>query len=65
MITTNKGEKHMSKYYGVQVCKLTFLKVDENGDSIDDKEYEYTGDHSGFCEGIDEDYLEEVKEKVK
>jgi hypothetical protein len=48
-----------------QVCKLTFLKVDENGDSIDDKEYEYTGDHSGFCEGIDEDYLEEVKEKAK
>jgi hypothetical protein len=65
MITTNKGEKQMSKYYGVQVCKLTFLKVDENGDSIDDKEYEYTGDHSGFCEGIDEDYLEEVKEKAK
>ena len=55
----------MSKYYGVQVCKLTFLKVDENGDSIDDKEYEYTGDHSGFCEGIDVDYLEEVKEKAK
>jgi hypothetical protein len=22
-------------------------------------------DHSGFCEGIDEDYLEEVKEKAK
>jgi hypothetical protein len=55
-----KKVKMMSKYYGVQVCKLTFLKVDENGDSIDDKEYEYTGDHSSFCEGIDEAYLEEV-----
>jgi hypothetical protein len=60
-----RRKENMSKYYGVQVCKLTFLKVDENGDSIDDKEYEYTGDHSGFCEGIDEDYLEEVKEKDK
>ena len=54
----------MTKYYGLQVYKLTFLKVDENGDSIDDKEYEYTGDHSGFCDGIDEAYLEEVKEKA-
>jgi hypothetical protein len=59
----NEGAE-MSKYYGLQVCKLTFLKVDENGDSIDDKEYEYTGDHSGFCDGIDEAYLEEVKEKA-
>ena len=55
----------MSKFHGVQVYKLTFLKVDENGDSIDDKEYEYTGDHSSFCESIDEDYLEEVKEAAQ
>jgi hypothetical protein len=59
--TITERIKIMSKYYGLQVCKLTFLKVDENGDSIDDKEYEYTGDHSGFCDGIHEDYLEEVK----
>tara|TARA_R100001591_G_scaffold34234_1_gene45689 strand:- start:476 stop:766 length:291 start_codon:yes stop_codon:yes gene_type:complete len=48
------------KYYGLQVHTLTFLKVDENGDSIDGKEYEYTGDHSGFCDGIDDEYLKEV-----
>lgn len=49
------------KYYGLQVHTLTFLKVDENGDSIDGKQYEYTGDHSSFCEGIDDEYLVEVE----
>ena len=49
------------KYYGLQVHTLTFLKVDENGDSIDGKQYEYTGDHSSFCEGIDDKYLIEVE----
>jgi hypothetical protein len=48
------------KYYGLQVHTLTFLKVDENGDSIDDKQYEYTGDHSGFCDGIEDKYLKEL-----
>ena len=51
------------KYYGLQVHTLTFLKVDENGDSIDGTEYEYTGDHSGFCDGIDDEYLKEVEWK--
>lgn len=50
------------KYYGVQVHTLTFQKVDANGESIDGKLYEYTGDHSSFCEGIDENYLEEVRD---
>ena len=49
------------KYYGLQVHTLTFLKVDEYGDSIDGKQYEYTGDHSSFCEGIDDKYLVEVE----
>jgi len=49
------------KYYGLQVHTLTFLKVDASGESIDGKEYEYTGDHSSFCEGIEDEYLEEVK----
>ena len=49
------------KFYGLQVHSLTFQKVDENGESIDGKVYEYTGDHSSFCEGIDEDDLEEVE----
>ena len=51
------------KYYGLQVHTLTFLKVDENGESIDEKQYEYTGDHSGFCDGIDDEYLQEVEWK--
>jgi len=52
------------KYYGLQVHTLTFLKVDENGESIDGKQYEYTGDHSGFCDGIEDEYLEEVKSET-
>jgi hypothetical protein len=50
------------KYYGLQVHTLTFLKVDENGESIDGKQYEYTGDHSGFCDGIEDEYLEEIRD---
>ena len=42
------------KYYGLQVHTLTYLKVDENSNSKNKKEYEYTGDHSGFCDGIDD-----------
>ena len=53
-------EQHMSKYYELQVYSLTFQKVDENGESVDGKIYEYTGDHSSFTEGIDEDDLKEV-----
>jgi hypothetical protein len=50
------------KYYGLQVHTLTFLKVDESGESIDGKQYEYTGDHSGFCDGIEDEYLKEIIE---
>ena len=53
------------KYYGLQVHTLTFLKVDESGESIDGKQYEYTGDHSGFCDGIEDEYLEEVQSEEK
>ena len=28
------------KYYGLQVHTLTFLKVDENGESIDGKQFD-------------------------
>jgi hypothetical protein len=55
--TMTKKEKD----YGLQVHTLTFLKVDENGESIDGKQYEYTGDHSGFCDGIENEYLKEVE----
>ena len=57
----SKRIKMTKKYYGLQVHTLTFLKVDENGESIDGKQYEYTGDHSSFCDGIEDEYLEEVK----
>ena len=50
------------KYYGLQVHTLTFQKVDENGESIDDKQYEYIGDHSSFCDGIEDEYLKKVEE---
>ena len=39
--------------------KKRWEKEDEKGNQ---KFYEYTGDHSGFCDGIEEDYLEEVKD---
>jgi len=55
----------MSKYYGLQVHSLTFQKVDENGESVDGKIYEYTGDHSSFCEGIDDDDLKEVAHEAE
>ena len=55
-----RGIKMTKKYYGLQVHTLTFLKVDESGESIDGKQYEYTGDHSGFCDGIDDEYLKEI-----
>ena len=58
-----KGKMKKKKYYGLQVHTLTFLKVDENGDSIDDKQYEYIGDHSSFCDGIEDEYLKEVKDE--
>ena len=51
------------KYYGLQVHTLTYLKVDANGESIDGKQYEYTGDHSGFADGIEDEYLKEVEWK--
>jgi len=51
------------KSYTLQVHTLTFLKVDENAESIDGKQYEYTGDHSDFCEGIEDEYLQPINEQ--
>jgi len=42
---------------GLAVHKLTYYFPDKE----DNKIYEYTGDHSSFCDGIDAEYLEEVK----
>ena len=39
----------------VMVHRLEYLIVDEDGISIDGKIYDYIGDHSSFCDGIDID----------
>jgi len=43
---------------GIAVHKLTYYFPDKE----DNKIYEYTGDHSSFCDGIDPEYLKEVKD---
>jgi len=40
--------------------KFIMYREDEKGNQ---KFYEYTGDHSGFCDGIDDEYLKEVKDE--
>ena len=49
----------MSKFKWVHVHRLTYIKVDKDGND-DGKIYEYTGDHSSFADGIDPEELEEV-----
>ena len=49
----------MSKFKWVHVHRLTYIKVDKDGND-DGKIYEYTGDHSSFADGIGLDELEEV-----
>ena len=49
----------MNDYKYLTVHSLTFTKVNEDGDS-DGKLYEYTGDHSSFCDGIDMEWLKEI-----
>ena len=45
---------------GIHVHTLTYYFPDKD----DDKVYEYTGDCSSFCDGIEPEYLKEVKEEV-
>ena len=40
--------------------KLTYYKEAPNGET---RFYEYDGDHSSMCEGIDEDRLVQIKEE--
>ena len=49
----------MSKFKWVHVHRLTYIKVDKDGND-DGKIYEYTGDHSSFADGIDPEELKEV-----
>ena len=44
------------------VFELKYYYIDEDGNT-DGKHYEYKGDHSSFCDGIDEDQLEEIRYK--
>jgi len=50
------------KYKYVHVHTLTYMKTDKDGND-DGKIYEYTGDHSSFCDGILPDDLIEVKDE--
>jgi hypothetical protein len=50
--------KKLKSTKGLMVYELTFYFPDKK----DNKIYRYTGDHSPFCDGIDSEYLEEVKE---
>jgi len=58
----NKERIQMPKKYSLQVHLLTFKKIDEDGND-DGKIYEYTGDHSSFCDGIEDGDLKEIGEK--
>ena len=50
--------KKLKTTQGICVHKLTYYFPDKD----DNKVYEYTGDHSSFCDGIDPEYLKEVKD---
>ena len=48
--------------YKLAVFELKYYYIDEDGNT-DGKHYKYKGDHSSFCDGIDEDQLEEIRYK--
>ena len=50
------------KYKYLQVHKLHYTLVDKEGND-NGKIYEYDGDHSLFCDGIDFNDLKEIKNK--
>jgi len=53
--------KKLKTTQGIHVHTLTYYFPDKD----DEKVYEYTGDHSSFCDGIDPEYLKEIKEEKK
>ena len=53
--------KKLKSTQGIHVYELTYYFPDKE----DNKIYEYTGDHSSFCDGIDPEYLKEIKKKKK
>jgi hypothetical protein len=52
--------KMTKKYKYLQVHTLHYTLVDEEGND-NGKVYEYDGDHSLFCDGIDFNDLKEIK----
>jgi len=49
--------KKLKSTQGICVHQLTYYFPDKE----DNKIYEYTGDHSSFCDGVDLEYLKEIK----
>jgi len=60
--TRHNRKDAMSKFKWVHVHRLTYIKVDKDGND-DGKIYEYTGDHSSFCDGIEDEDLEEIEKE--
>ena len=58
----NKAQAYerKKKYGYLQVHKLHYTLVDKDGND-NGKIYEYDGDHSLFCDGIDFNDLKEIK----
>ena len=58
----NKAQAYerKKKYRYLQVHKLHYTLVDKDGND-NGKIYEYDGDHSLFCDGIDFNDLKEIK----
>ena len=53
--------KELKSTQGICVHQLTYYFPDKE----DNKIYEYTGDHSSFCDGVDPNYLKEIKDETK
>tara|TARA_A100001388_G_C28451843_1_gene349021 strand:+ start:76 stop:306 length:231 start_codon:yes stop_codon:yes gene_type:complete len=64
--TTRKRKEQMTKKkwdkLPLMTWKFTMYKEDEKGNQ---KFYEYTGDHSGFTDGIDNEDLNEIDKEVE
>ena len=51
--------KKLKSTQGICVHQLTYYFPDKE----DNKIYEYTGDHASFCDGVDPNYLKEIKDE--
>ena len=51
--------KELESTQGICVHQLTYYFPDKE----DNKIYEYIGDHSSFCDGVEPNYLKEIKDE--